>query len=114
MRSRILQAAFAAAVLTAGSVTGLTTSAAPTAALANGLALTPPMGFNDWNAVGCGVTETFIKQTADFFHTHVLPNGLTLQQVGYQYVNIDDCWAQPSRGSNGNLVPNPTKFPDGI
>ena len=71
------------------------------------------MGFNDWNAVGCGVTEAFIKQTADFLHTHQV-NGRTLQQDGYDYVNIDDCWAQPSRDSAGNLVPNPSKFPDGI
>jgi alpha-galactosidase len=82
-------------------------------ALGNGLALTPPMGFNDWNAVGCGVSEAFIKQTADFIHTHQI-NGQTLQQDGYAFVNIDDCWAQPTRDSAGNLVPNPTKFPDGI
>ena len=31
----------------------------------NGLANTPPMGFNDWNAYGCNVSETLIKQTAD-------------------------------------------------
>jgi alpha-galactosidase len=87
---------------------------APTAvALNNGLALTPPMGFNDWNAVGCGVSEAFIKQTADFIRTHQI-NGHTLQQDGYAFVNIDDCWAQPTRDSAGNLVPNPTKFPDGI
>ena len=111
---RTLRAALGAAVLVAGSVTGLTASAPSVAALSNGLALTPPMGFNDWNAVGCGVSESFIKQTADFFHSHVLPSGLTLQQSGYQYVNIDDCWALPSRDANGNLVPDPAKFPDGV
>ena len=77
-------------------------------ALNNGLALTPPMGFNDWNAVHCGVNEAFIKQTADIF----VSSGL--KAAGYQYVNIDDCWAQGSRDSSGNLVPNFTKFPDGI
>ncbi|HEY4453716.1 MAG TPA: glycoside hydrolase family 27 protein [Pseudonocardiaceae bacterium] len=108
-RSRIVAAAVATVALT---LTGTTTAlAAP--ALANGLALTPPMGFNDWNAVGCSVSESFIKQTADLLHTHQV-NGRTLQQDGYDYVNIDDCWAQPSRDSAGNLVPNPSKFPDGI
>jgi alpha-galactosidase len=82
-------------------------------ALDNGLALTPPMGFNDWNAVGCGVSEAFIEQTATFIHTHQI-NGHTLQQAGYQFVNIDDCWAMPNRDSAGSLVPNPAKFPDGI
>jgi len=28
---------------------------APASALANGLALTPPMGWNDWNHFQCGI-----------------------------------------------------------
>jgi hypothetical protein len=31
----------------------------------NGLAPTPPMGFNDWNAYGCNINEDVIKQTAN-------------------------------------------------
>jgi alpha-galactosidase len=30
------------------------------------IAQTPPMGFNDWNAFGCNVSEALIKETADF------------------------------------------------
>jgi alpha-galactosidase len=102
------------AALSVAMVAAAAVVTAPTAvALDNGLARTPPMGFNDWNAVGCGVSEAFIKQTADFIHTHQI-NGSTLQQDGYAFVNIDDCWAQSARDSAGNLVPNPTKFPDGI
>jgi alpha-galactosidase len=102
------------AALSVAMVAAAAVVTAPTAvALDNGLALTPPMGFNDWNAVGCGVSEAFIKQTADFIHTHQI-NGSTLQQDGYAFVNIDDCWAQPTRDTAGNLVPNPAKFPDGI
>ena len=103
-----------ALAVVAGAVTGVAVHQTTADALANGLALTPPMGFNDWNAVGCGVNEAFIKQTADFIHGHLLSDGKTLQQSGYQYVNIDDCWALPSRDAHGNLVPNPAKFPDGI
>src|SRR6266567_7218655 len=114
-RSRIAMAALSVLTLAlAGTATMAALPTAPAAfALGNGLALTPPMGFNDWNAVHCGVTEAFIKQTADFIHTHQI-NGRTLQQDGYQFVNIDDCWALPNRDANGNLVPNPTKFPNGI
>jgi alpha-galactosidase len=82
--------------------------AAPAAALGNGLALTPPMGFNDWNAFGCNVDESLIEQTADA----MVADGM--QAAGYQYVNIDDCWALPQRDANGNLVPDPAKFPNGI
>jgi alpha-galactosidase len=115
-RRRPLRAALAGLALATAATGGLTltTGAAPAEALANGLALTPPMGFNDWNAVGCSTSETFIKQTAEFIHSHVLPSGATLQQSGYTYVNIDDCWAKSSRDAGGNLVPDPAKFPDGI
>jgi alpha-galactosidase len=86
----------------------LTATATPAAALDNGLATTPQMGFNDWNAYGCNVSEALIKSTADAMHS----NGM--QAAGYTYVNIDDCWMTSSRDANGNLVPDPAKFPDGI
>ncbi|WP_425556883.1 glycoside hydrolase family 27 protein [Kitasatospora saccharophila] len=78
------------------------------AALGNGLAATPQMGFNDWNAYGCNVSESLIKTTALAMHN----NGM--QSAGYTYVNIDDCWMTHSRGADGRLVPDPAKFPDGI
>ncbi|GAA0587062.1 ricin-type beta-trefoil lectin domain protein [Paractinoplanes ferrugineus] len=83
-------------------------TAEPAQALANNLALTPPMGWNDWNAYGCNVSETLVKQTAD----KIVSSGLAA--AGYQYVNIDDCWMQHSRDSSGNLQPDYGKFPDGI
>ena len=83
-------------------------AAAPAAALDNGLATTPQMGFNDWNAYGCNVSESLIKSTALAMHN----NGM--QAAGYTYVNIDDCWMTSSRDSGGHLVPDPAKFPDGI
>lgn len=83
-------------------------TAAPAQALGNGLALTPQMGFNDWNAYGCNVSESLIKSTALAMHND------GMQAAGYQYVNIDDCWLTKSRNAAGQLVPDPTKFPDGI
>lgn len=72
------------------------------------LAQTPPMGFNNWNAFGCDVSEVLIKETADFF----VASGL--KEAGYQYVNIDDCWSMMERDAEGKLVPDPVKFPSGI
>ncbi|MEC3998621.1 NPCBM/NEW2 domain-containing protein [Actinacidiphila sp. DG2A-62] len=98
-----------AGVLGAAAVTtAVVTTAPPAAALDNGLALTPPMGFNDWNAFGCNVDEQLIEQTADYF----VSSGL--KAAGYTYVNIDDCWMTHSRDAEGRLVPDPVKFPDGI
>ncbi len=81
---------------------------APAQALGNGLALTPQMGFNDWNAYGCNVSESLIKSTALAMHND------GMQAAGYQYVNIDDCWMTSSRNGAGQLVPDPAKFPDGF
>ncbi|HKD42046.1 MAG TPA: NEW3 domain-containing protein [Myxococcaceae bacterium] len=77
-------------------------------ALNDGLARTPPMGWNDWNAFQCNVSEALVQQTADFF----VSSGM--REAGYEFVNIDDCWAVPERDSDGNLVPNAAKFPNGI
>jgi alpha-galactosidase len=96
---------------TAQDTTAQDTTAQDTTAqdVGNRLARTPPMGFNDWNAFGCNVSETLIKQTADLFVTS------GLKDDGYTFVNIDDCWLTHDRDpATGRLVPDPVKFPDGI
>jgi alpha-galactosidase len=81
----------------------------PAQALPDGLALTPPMGFNNWNATGCAIDEKLIRDTADIF----VAQGL--KDAGYQYVNIDDCWAAPERDpATGRLTHHPERFPSGI
>jgi alpha-galactosidase len=79
-------------------------------ALADGLALTPPMGFNNWNSTHCRAEfdEDMVKGIADLF----VAKGL--KDAGYRYVNLDDCWALPERDANGKLVPDPARFPGGI
>ncbi|WP_199821050.1 NPCBM/NEW2 domain-containing protein [Streptomyces fulvoviolaceus] len=79
-------------------------------ALADGLALTPPMGFNNWNSTHCRAefNDEMVRGIADIF----VEKGL--KDAGYQYVNLDDCWALPERDANGKLVPDPVRFPNGI
>ncbi|KAM7463234.1 hypothetical protein LguiA_031355 [Lonicera macranthoides] len=76
--------------------------------LANGLALTPPMGWNSWNHFACNIDEKIIRETADA----LVSTGLS--KLGYKYVNIDDCWAELARDKKGNLVPKKSTFPSGI
>ena len=73
--------------------------------LDNGLGLTPQMGWNSWNHFHCRINESTIKDTADAF----VNAGLI--RFGYQYVNVDDCWAK-SRDSSNNIQPDPDTFPD--
>src|ERR1039458_2831502 len=76
-------------------------------ALDNGLARTPPMGWNSWNKFSCNVSEDLIKQAADA----IVSSGM--KDAGYQYVVIDDCW-QVDRDAEGNIVPDAKHFPSGI
>lgn len=36
------------------------------------------------------------------------------KDVGYEFVNIDDCWPEMERDSNGRLVADRKRFPSGI
>ncbi|KAJ8771102.1 hypothetical protein K2173_023427 [Erythroxylum novogranatense] len=76
--------------------------------LNNGLARTPQMGWSSWNFFACNINETVIKETADA----LVSTGLA--DLGYVYVNIDDCWSARVRDLKGQLVPDPKTFPSGI
>ena len=80
------------------------------------LALTPPMGWNHWYAHYNDITDQLMREAADV----MLKSGMA--DVGYQYVNIDDCWMNapkhkdplrvgPARDDKGNMIPN-KHFPD--
>ena len=72
-----------------------------------GLALTPPMGWNSWNKFGCDVDEQLIRETADA----MVATGM--KASGYQYIVIDDCW-HGERDSLGFIRPDPKRFPSGM
>lgn len=72
------------------------------------IAAKPPMGWNSWNTFGTNITEELICQMADV----MVEEGY--KDAGYEYVVIDDCWSLKERDENGNLVPDPEKFPHGM
>jgi alpha-galactosidase len=73
----------------------------------NGLARTPPMGWNSWNHFACDVSEQLIRETADA----MAASGM--RDAGYRYVVIDDCW-QVARDKDGGLVADSARFPHGM
>ncbi|MEU6030823.1 NPCBM/NEW2 domain-containing protein [Streptomyces tauricus] len=103
-------AATSAVSASAGSASAVSASASAAPGLDDGLALTPPMGFNNWNSTHCRAEfdEAMVKGIADIF----VEKGL--KDAGYEYVNLDDCWALPARDANSKLVPDPARFPGGI
>ena len=85
----------------------LLVSVSPGRALENGLALTPPMGWNSWNRFACNVNEDLVKSAADALVSS------SMKDAGYQYVVIDDCW-QLNRDAAGNIIADAKTFPSGI
>jgi alpha-galactosidase len=75
-------------------------------ALDNGLAKTPPMGWNSWNCFHGDITDAKIRNIADI----MVSSGL--KDAGYIYLNMDDNWMATSRDVNGNLRGDPSRFPD--
>ena len=70
----------------------------------NGLARTPPMGWNSWNHFAEAVDDKVVREAADA----MVSSGMAA--AGYVYVNIDDTW-EAGRDPQGNIIPS-RKFPD--
>lgn len=73
-----------------------------------GLARTPPMGFNTWNTFASNIDEFMIKETAEA----MIRNGM--RDAGYVYIVLDDTWSAMERDRDGNLQAHPDKFPSGM
>jgi len=87
--------------------------------LDNGLVLTPPMGWLSWERFTCQtdcvnhpkdcISERLYMDMAD----RLASDGF--RDVGYEFVNIDDCWLEKERDAQtGKLVADRTRFPHGI
>jgi len=70
----------------------------------NGLARTPPMGWNSWNKFAGRVDDAAVRGMADA----MVSSGMS--KAGYVYINIDDTW-ELGRDAAGNITTN-KKFPD--
>jgi len=73
-----------------------------------GLALTPPMGWNSWNTFQTNISDNLVRGIAD----EMVSSGM--KDAGYTYLVLDDGWMAMERDANGNLVPDPKKFPNGM
>ena len=75
------------------------------------IALTPPLGWNSWNAFASKVTAQIVKETADEMEK------LGLGEHGWTYLTIDDGWQikasskAPHRDARGRPLSNEL-FPD--
>jgi alpha-galactosidase len=70
----------------------------------NGLAQTPPMGWNSWNLFAGRIDDKTVREMADA----MLSSGM--RDAGYVYLNLDDTW-EGDRDASGVIHSN-NKFPD--
>lgn len=86
------------------------------------LALTPPMGWNSYDAFGDNVVESEVLANAHYLAEK-------LQPVGWDTVVVDYCWSDPGAHDNnrnaranaplamdkfGRLLPAPNRFPSAV
>ena len=83
-----------------------TATATLTLTAGDGLALTPPMGWNSYDSFGSTVTESEVMAAAQAMQTE-------LQPYGYHAVVVDFLWYDPDQpiDSNGRYLPSTSKFP---
>jgi alpha-galactosidase len=74
----------------------------------DGLALTPPMGWNSWNTFQTHIDEKLIEGMADA----MVSSGM--RDAGYVYIVLDDGWDERERDADGNLVGDLHRFPNGM
>lgn len=72
----------------------------------NGLALTPPMGWNSWNCYRNDIDDIKIRAVAN----GMISSGLAAR--GYTYVNMDSGWQSAQRGGKHNSIVPKDEFPD--
>ncbi|KAL2834795.1 glycoside hydrolase superfamily [Aspergillus pseudoustus] len=70
----------------------------------------PALGWSTWNAYECDIDATKILTAA----RAVVDLGLA--DLGYEYINIDDCWSVKTHRDpdTQRIIPDPDKFPNGI
>lgn len=71
----------------------------------------PAMGWNSWNEYNCNINEDIFLTVGNLLVS------LGLKDLGYEYVNIDDCWSNKTHqrdNSTGRIQPDYNKFPQGI
>jgi len=81
-------------------------------ALDNGEGLFPPMGWNTWCSLcQCGRDYCDASEVLNVAQTMV-KNGM--QKLGYNYINLDDCWADTRTPGTNVITADKNRFPNGM
>lgn len=90
------------------SISWFTPRLTPVTAIEHGVGRLPFMGYNTWNAFHCEINETVVLETAK------LMKSLGFLDLGYNWINLDDCYSELQRSWSGDIVANKKRFPSGM
>ena len=86
----------------------------PIHALPNGLGRTPPLGWNTWKTCGEPTCEHDNCNEAEIKSVALAMQSNGMQKLGYNYINLDDCWASTRNATTQKLTWDTERFPSGL
>lgn len=78
----------------------------------NGLGRLPALGWNGWCTDGPCQRDVCYEKTVLEIADAMISSGM--HKLGWEYINLDDCWGSTERAPDGSLQANATRFPSGI
>jgi len=96
------------------SIRGVTIVAllAVAGAVNNGMGRVPMMGWSTWCTGDPCFTDICTEAEIHSVVDAIQASGL--QAAGWNWISFDDCWEADTRDANGNLMAEPTRFPNGM
>merc|ERR1719305_1276389 len=92
--------------------------AASASAYDNGVGLKPALGWNTWCTLSdCHNGDNRYFDRCNEWEVKSMAKAMKssgLYDVGFEYLNLDDCWGATERDANGNIQPDPERFPSGM
>eukprot|EP00053_Salpingoeca_punica_P007121 m.65832 g.65832 ORF g.65832 m.65832 type:complete len:421 (-) comp14009_c0_seq1:350-1612(-) len=84
----------------------------------NGVGLKPALGWNTWCTLSdCHNGDNLFFDRCNEWELKAIAQAMLdngMHDLGFEYINLDDCWAATTRDADGNIQPDPDRFPSGM
>eukprot|EP00937_MAST-01D_sp_MAST-1D-sp2_P000224 g224.t1 len=78
----------------------------------------PALGWNTWCTLSdCHNGDNKYFDRCNEFEVMSIADAMIdsgMHELGFNHVNLDDCWADMERDAHGNIQPDPARFPSGM
>ena len=83
-------------------------------ALDNGAGRTPPLGWSTWKTCADAHCTHDMCSESEVLSAAAAMKANGMQALGWEYVNLDDCWASSRSPTDATLQWDSQRFPSGI